>query len=114
METKSRALKKCTRCGHEWLSRIEPKFCARCRSPYWRQPRQTVHNRSSNARVARAYVANRDGVERVRITKDGEVHAFGTMPNTIEAGWYLAGFVDELAAQARELAAQARVEGNFD
>lgn len=57
-------------------------------------------NRSSNARVARTYVATRNGVERVRIT-NGEVHAYGVMPNTQQAGWYLAGYVDDLAAEAR-------------
>ncbi len=30
---------KCERCGHSWTSKIEPKQCARCRSPYWNRPR---------------------------------------------------------------------------
>ena len=30
----------CLRCGHTWVKRIEkPKFCPRCRSPYWDTPR---------------------------------------------------------------------------
>lgn len=56
-------------------------------------------NRSSNAKIARAYITARDGVERVRIT-NGEVHAYGRMPNSIVTGWYLAGTVAELAAMA--------------
>ena len=27
-----------------------------------------------------------------RITKDGEVHFYGEMPNTNQVGWYLAGY----------------------
>jgi hypothetical protein len=27
-----------------------------------------------------------------RITKDGEVHFYGTMPNSNTVGWYLAGY----------------------
>jgi hypothetical protein len=57
-------------------------------------------NRSSKAKIARAYVSRKAGVERVRISC-GEVHAYGTMPNTAQVGWYLAGYVDELAAHAR-------------
>ena len=29
------------------------------------------------------------GAERYRITSDGEVHVYGTMPNANQAGWYL-------------------------
>lgn len=37
--------------------------------------------------------------ERVTIKRNGEVHAFGTMPNTNQTGWYLVGFRDELARE---------------
>jgi len=57
-------------------------------------------NRGQAAKSARAYVAARSGVERVHITKDGEVHAYGTMPNTTQTGWYLAGTVKALAIVA--------------
>ena len=32
---------KCNRCNHEWVLRkkSEPKWCPRCRSPYWNKPR---------------------------------------------------------------------------
>lgn len=36
------------------------------------------------------------GAERVVIKRDGSVHAYGTMPNTNQTGWYLAGHIDEL------------------
>ena len=58
-------------------------------------------NRSSKAKIAREYIAARMGVERVRITKGGQVHAYGPMQNTNQVGWYLAGDVDTLASMAR-------------
>ena len=27
---------KCERCGHEWQSKIVPKYCAKCNSPFWK------------------------------------------------------------------------------
>lgn len=36
--------------------------------------------------------------ERVVIKRNGEVHAYGRMPNTNQVGWYLKGYRDELAA----------------
>ena len=57
--------------------------------------------RSTNAKIARNYIAARWGVEKVRITKGGEVHAYGPMPNSTFCGWYLAGYVDDLAKEAR-------------
>lgn len=33
---------RCTRCGHEWFPKEYgkmPKFCAKCRSPYWNRER---------------------------------------------------------------------------
>ncbi len=49
----------------------------------------------------RAYVCSRDGVEKVRILRTGEVHAFGSMPNSTGSGWYLAGYAAELLVQMR-------------
>lgn len=54
----------------------------------------------NNAKAARAYVAARDSVQQVRITKNGEVHAYGAVPGTDETGWYFAGYVDDLAKLA--------------
>lgn len=42
MNIKQRILKVCQRCGHQWLSHIEPKTCAKCRSPYWDKPRKEM------------------------------------------------------------------------
>ena len=36
-------------------------------------------NRSTSAKLARAYVAAKNGVKRVKITNDGQVHAYGVM-----------------------------------
>ena len=57
-------------------------------------------NRSRAAKIARAYIGDREGVDRVRIIAGSEVHAYGAMPNTNVIGWYLAGTVDALADEA--------------
>ena len=33
----------CERCGHEWPPKGEgePKFCPKCKSPYWNTPRRS-------------------------------------------------------------------------
>jgi len=31
------------------------------------------------------------GAGKYRLTKDGDVHVYGTMPNTNQTGWYLLG-----------------------
>lgn len=30
----------CKRCLHVWASRINPKYCAKCRTPYWNTERK--------------------------------------------------------------------------
>ena len=46
--------------------------------------------------------ANDTGAERYRITREGEVHYYGQMPNSIETGWYFVGWdADEVAAEIR-------------
>lgn len=45
---------------------------------------------SAQARKAiKAYSQDCNG-ERYRITRNGEVHIYGRMPNSIETGWWLA------------------------
>jgi hypothetical protein len=34
--------------------------------------------------------------DRIRITRNGEVRAYGTVPNTNRTGWYFAGFADHI------------------
>src|SRR5712672_3262978 len=29
----------CHRCGHEWATKVKPKRCASCRTPYWKKSR---------------------------------------------------------------------------
>lgn len=43
--------------------------------------------------------ANETGAERYRITRDGEVHYYGQMPNSIETGWYFVGWSTEDVAR---------------
>jgi hypothetical protein len=54
--------------------------------------------------IIRAAAADRD--VKYRITKDGEVHFYGQMPNSNQVGWYL---VDQ---SAENLAARIS-KGNF-
>ena len=48
-----------------------------------------------------AIIASVDA-ERVRITRNGEVHAFGRMPNSIVTGWYFVGFVEHIIDRIKE------------
>lgn len=41
----------------------------------------------------RAFLRAEFGPRRYRITRAGEVHVFGVMPNTICRGWYLYGYL---------------------
>ena len=52
----------------------------------------------TNAQI-RAHVTNAHNAEMVRIKRNGEVHAYGKMPYSIETGWYLAGYRWDLAGE---------------
>lgn len=41
------------------------------------------------------------GARQYRITRDGEIHVHGTMPNTNQTGWYLYGYVGALETEQR-------------
>jgi hypothetical protein len=41
-------------------------------------------------------VATMPSAERVRISRDGTVLAYGRMPNSTSTGWYFAGYADEI------------------
>ena len=43
-------------------------------------------------RQFRALLRRDYGARKYRITRDGEVHAYGKMPNSIVTGWYLVGW----------------------
>jgi hypothetical protein len=49
----------------------------------------------------RTHVLNSRDVEKVRITRTGEVHALGTMPNTNHSGWYFVGYVEDVLRDMR-------------
>lgn len=49
----------------------------------------------------RAALRNAFGDRKYRITRDGEIHVFGTMPNTNQQGWYLFGEVGNAETIAR-------------
>ena len=47
---------------------------------------------AADVRELRAYILDRKDASKVRITRNGEVRAYGTMPNTNKVGWYFVGF----------------------
>lgn len=46
------------------------------------------------------YAARRDG-EKFRVTRDGELHIKGQMPNSVEHGWWFAGFAADVVADIK-------------
>lgn len=55
---------------------------------------------TSQKQIVRNYVLQRDGAEKARIKGSGEVHVYGTMPNTNTEGWYFAGWAEDLLQMA--------------
>jgi len=48
----------------------------------------------------RKALQNHFGKRNYRITKSGEIHAKGTMPNTNKQGWFLFGFLGDATTAA--------------
>lgn len=64
--------------------------------------------KNSEKATIRAYVmASRQNVK-VRITRSGDVHAYGRMPNTSVEGWYFVGYDHEVLSEARGLQADIK------
>jgi len=42
-------IRKCNRCGYEWLKRTEgePKWCPKCISPYWNKERKIIKSQEN-------------------------------------------------------------------
>lgn len=49
----------------------------------------------------RTALRNEFGDRKYRITGSGEIHVYGTMPNTNQDGWYVYGRVDDAETIAR-------------
>ena len=49
----------------------------------------------------RAALRNAFGAGKYRITRGGEIHVYGRMPNSIKTGWYLYGWVGDAQTTAR-------------
>ena len=49
----------------------------------------------------RAALRNAFGAGKYRITRDGEIHVYGRMPNSTKTGWYLYGWVGDAQTTAR-------------
>jgi len=48
------------------------------------------------SKTNRAAIIAHVDAERVRIARNGEVHAYGVLPNTNQTGWYFAGWADAI------------------
>ena len=48
------------------------------------------------SKTNRAAIVAHVDAERVRIARNGEVHAYGVLPNTNQTGWYFAGWADAI------------------
>lgn len=57
--------------------------------------------------VARATAC---GADKIRITRNGEIHARGNMPNSAAYGWYLFGFVEHVLDDIEQAEANATVD----
>lgn len=55
----------------------------------------------SNISTIRAALIRQFGARQYRITRGGEIHVYGTMPNSNQFGWYLFGAVDCAETLAR-------------
>lgn len=51
---------------------------------------------AKNEKKLRELMRRDYGAGKYRLTHDGEVHAYGKMPNSIETGWYLLGYREEV------------------
>lgn len=49
----------------------------------------------------RAILRNAFGPRGYRITREGEIHIYGQMPNTDQVGWYFFGHLDSAETLAR-------------
>jgi hypothetical protein len=54
-------------------------------------------------RAAIAAYAMRQGAERFRVTRGGEVHIYGIMPDTKHLGWYFEGFADHILDRMEDM-----------
>lgn len=55
----------------------------------------------STITAIRTALRNEFGTRKYRITRDGDIHVYGTMPNTNTVGWYLYGRTDSTETMCR-------------
>lgn len=68
------------------------------------QHAKTVMTNHKQIAMIRSHVLARSGVERVRIMRDGNVEAYGALPNTNKVGWYFVGYDADVLREALEQA----------
>jgi hypothetical protein len=56
---------------------------------------QSVETSNIAASAIRQALRREFGARQYRITRDGEIHVYGQMPNSIETGWWLYGHIDD-------------------
>ena len=62
---------------------------------------QSAETSNIEASAIRQTLRAEFGARQYRITRDGEIHVHGTMPNTNQVGWYLYGSIDNTETLAR-------------
>ena len=62
---------------------------------------QSVETSSIAASAIRQALRSMFGAGRYRITKNGEIHAYGVMPNSNVKGWWLYGWIGDETTMAR-------------
>lgn len=62
---------------------------------------QSVETSNIAASAIRQALRAEFGARRYRITKAGEIHAYGVMPNSNTTGWWLYGWVGDTATMCR-------------
>ena len=55
----------------------------------------------TNIKTLRSALVAKFGARQYRITSGGEIHVYGTMPNTNTVGWYLYGYTDDAETNSR-------------
>ena len=58
-------------------------------------------NIMSNIKTLRSALVAKFGARQYRITSGGEIHVYGTMPNTNTVGWYLYGATSDNETNSR-------------
>lgn len=62
---------------------------------------QSIETATISASAIRQALRTEFGPRRYRITRNGEIHAYGAMPNSKATGWWLYGWIGDSTTMAR-------------